>query len=76
MWHALSVTAHDLMLEDIERIACTFPRVMDAMRDAVLVPVPLHPRKERERGYNQSLLLAHAFARAAGKTTRNITGPG
>ena len=28
--------------------------------------VPLHPARERERGYNQSALLAAAFARVAG----------
>ncbi len=38
------------------------------LRDAVLVPVPLHPRKERERGYNQSRLLARCLAAAAGGT--------
>ena len=27
-----------------------------------IVPVPLHPRRQRERGYNQSELLAHAFS--------------
>ncbi len=30
----------------------------------VLVPVPLHSRRERERGYNQSLLLANDVGRA------------
>ncbi|MCR4397641.1 MAG: ComF family protein [Firmicutes bacterium] len=41
-----------------------------------LVPVPLHPRKEAERGFNQSLLLARAVAEEArlgvlaGKLTR------
>jgi ComF family protein len=29
----------------------------------VVVPVPLHPRRRRERGYNQSELLAKALAR-------------
>lgn len=33
--------------------------------DAV-VAVPLHPRRQRERGYNQSYLLAAEFSRAAG----------
>jgi len=28
-----------------------------------LIPVPLHPVKKRERGYNQALLLARAFAK-------------
>jgi ComF family protein len=29
----------------------------------VLVPVPLHPKRLRERGYNQSLLLAQELGR-------------
>jgi ComF family protein len=32
----------------------------------VLVPVPLHPRRLRERGYNQSHLLAKELGRLAG----------
>ncbi|MBM3295041.1 MAG: ComF family protein [Candidatus Aminicenantes bacterium] len=32
----------------------------------VLVPVPLHRRRLRERGFNQSALLARAIGRAAG----------
>lgn len=31
-----------------------------------VVPVPLHPRRERERGFNQSALLAGAVAAALG----------
>lgn len=33
-------------------------------RDVVLVPVPLHPRREAARGFNQSLLLAEALGSA------------
>jgi ComF family protein len=33
---------------------------------AVLVPVPLHPRRLRERGFNQSELLAQALGRRSG----------
>lgn len=33
----------------------------------LLVPVPLHPRKERLRGYNQSALFAMGMAEAMGK---------
>ena len=33
----------------------------------VLVPVPLHPARFRQRGYNQSELLAKATARSSGK---------
>ncbi|MSQ22801.1 MAG: ComF family protein [Dehalococcoidia bacterium] len=32
----------------------------------VLVPVPLHPRRERSRGYNQSLLLARETGKVVG----------
>ena len=35
----------------------------------VLVPVPLHARKERERGYNQAVLLGSALAEVAGNGT-------
>jgi competence protein ComFC len=37
----------------------------DYVRGAVLVPVPLHPRKFRERRYNQSRLLADCAVQAA-----------
>jgi ComF family protein len=57
-------------LADIEATIRRSPRVLEMVRDAVLVPVPLHPRKERERGYNQTLLIAECFARAAGGATR------
>jgi len=33
----------------------------------VLVPVPLHPRRLRRRGYNQAALIADALARRAGQ---------
>lgn len=33
---------------------------------AVLVPIPLHPHRKRERGYNQSELLARQWSRLRG----------
>lgn len=36
----------------------------------VIVPVPLHPGRQRERGFNQAALLAERVARAAGLTMR------
>jgi ComF family protein len=53
----------------IVRETAGFP---EYLRGATLVPVPLHPRKHRERGYNQSQLLAETFARAAGGGTRVV----
>jgi ComF family protein len=34
----------------------------DALSGAIVVPVPLHPRRLAERGYNQSALLARRLA--------------
>ena len=40
----------------------------------ILIPLPLHPKRLRERGYNQSLLLAQVVARLSGLTleTRSL----
>jgi ComF family protein len=38
------------------------PGLSEDLRGVVLVPVPLHPRKLRERGYNQSRWIAEAVA--------------
>ena len=40
--------------------------------DAVLVPIPLHPRRLRKRGFNQAAWLARALA----KRNRNALSPG
>lgn len=58
------------VLEDMEAIFRENAELMDWVRGAVLVPVPLHPRKERERGYNQGRLIAETLARAAGGETK------
>jgi len=39
--------------------------------DMQVIPVPLHPSRLRERGYNQSQLLASAIARDLGLATSN-----
>ncbi len=68
--HALKYHRGRHVLADIAALIRAAPAIADYVRDAVLVPVPLHPRKERERGYNQSRLLAECFAAAAGGATR------
>lgn len=40
--------------------------------DTVVVPVPLHSSRMRERGYNQSQLLAKGVARTLGIRTENV----
>lgn len=60
---ALAVPLGDLLLEAIEgRLPAGLPDL--------LVPVPLHPRRERERGFNQSSLLARRVGRAWGCPVR------
>ena len=39
---------------------------------ATLVPVPIHPQRLRERGYNQAGLLAIQLARASGLPTTDL----
>jgi ComF family protein len=36
------------------------------LHDVTVVPVPLHPRRERSRGYNQATVIAEAIGRRAG----------
>ena len=45
--------------------ACPLPRDVAVPRPLV-VPVPLHPRRLEERGFDQAWILAHELARWAG----------
>ena len=56
--HALKYHHALHVLEDMVIIMAAAPGYAEYLHGAVLVPVPLHPRKLRERRYNQSLLLA------------------
>lgn len=40
------------------------------MRFDAVLPVPLHPKRQAERGFNQSALLAHGLARGVGLPLR------
>ncbi len=63
--HALKYHRALHVLEDITAIMAAVPGYVDYVRGAILVPVPLHPRKLRERTYNQSRLLAECAVQAA-----------
>jgi len=66
---------HQLKYEDLQRVAVPLGAWM-AQRwpllapvgwaADVVVPVPLHPQRERRRGYNQSALLARELAKHLG----------
>ncbi|MFI5335171.1 MAG: ComF family protein [Opitutales bacterium] len=68
--HALKYHQGLHVLEDIQSLMGETPGYATYLRGAVLVPVPLHPRKLRERGYNQSRLLAEAAMQVVGGQAR------
>jgi ComF family protein len=89
----LRVAVHELKYRSRRRVAGRLseamlddPRVRGVLAGAeALVPVPLHPRRQRTRGFNQSELLAEALGHQAGiavaasalvrrKDTRSQTG--
>lgn len=63
--HALKYRSQVHLVEDAGRIFRRCEGLLAFAEGAILVPVPLHPRKQRERGFNQSLLLAEKLARLA-----------
>ena len=68
--HELKYRSGFYVLRDIERMVRAAQDYLDYLADAVLVPVPLHTDKQRERGYNQSTRIAEAFARATDGRSR------
>jgi ComF family protein len=62
--HELKYKSGFYILEDIKRMIEATPYYRDYFEDAVLVPVPLHATKERERGFNQSREIARAICTA------------
>lgn len=68
--HELKYRRGLFVLHDIEAVFARCRGLLDTLENATLVPVPLHPRKLRERGYNQSELIAGALARATGGKVR------
>jgi ComF family protein len=66
---------HQLKYEDLRALAVPLGRLMargwDRLRPPngnvdVIVPIPLHPTRQRQRGYNQAALLARELGSALG----------
>lgn len=51
--------------------AC-LPRFPELGRPDYLVPMPLHPHRRRERGYNQALLIAEGLSESSGIPVREL----
>lgn len=54
------------LAEQLSELAVPALQGFEPGPDTVLVPVPLHPRRLAERGYNQSALLARQLSRRLG----------
>ena len=72
---SLRIAIHELKFRGRRRVARLLAETMLASPPAralvvgsdVLVPVPLHPRRLRERGFNQATLLAGELGRRVGR---------
>ena len=60
--HRLKYGRAAYLAEDLADVAAEDEVFRRHLAGSVLVPVPLHPRRRRERGYNQSEQLAGALA--------------
>ena len=49
------------LIKDLRSLIRQLPHLKKICQDSVIVPVPLHPTKLRERGFNQSQVFAQAL---------------
>lgn len=59
--HDLKYRGARLLLRDLEVLVRSVPGFVEHLNGAILIPVPLHPRKRRKRGFNQSEWIAEAL---------------
>ncbi len=64
--HQLKYNRAHYLLGDFKRLILEAGDLPEFLNGAILVPIPLHSRKMRERGFNQSVLLAHCIAEVIG----------
>ncbi len=62
--HVLKYQHGFYALEDVKTMIARTPYYKNYFKGAILVPVPLHSTKERERGFNQSLMIAKSLNEA------------
>ena len=60
--HAFKYRGITRFFDDLPCLLEKAPGYLDFLRGAILVPVPLHERRLRARGYNQSVLIARILA--------------
>lgn len=69
--HELKYESGFWALRDLALLIRNAPELEEFVGDATLVAVPLHARKLRERGYNQSVLIADEIAKALPASRRD-----
>ena len=62
--HVLKYQHGFYALWDVKTMIAKAPYYKNYFKEAILVPVPLHSTKERERGFNQSLMIAKSLNEA------------
>jgi len=70
MIHALKYQGRTSVARDLARLAVPAALCVSRTPPDVVVPIPLHPVRFRERGYNQSELLAVHIAAGIGAPVR------
>ena len=66
--HALKFRQQQQLGTELGRRLGRVPEFARALQEVdLLVPVPLHPSRQRERGYNQSLCIARGVAEVVGR---------
>lgn len=63
-WTGVAVTLQQLLAPVVQHLQLG--------QQAVIIPVPLHGRRQRERGFNQSLLISQALSRLTGRPVNNL----
>lgn len=62
MVHQLKYHQGHYLQHDFARILAEAPGYLASAENSILIPVPLHPRKLRDRGFNQSAIIAQLIA--------------
>ncbi|MEI6494471.1 MAG: phosphoribosyltransferase family protein [bacterium] len=60
--HTIADILYDYFLEEISEINQLSPTVISPEDKILVIPVPMHPLRMKERGYNQALEIAKHFA--------------
>lgn len=67
--HSLKYSKNAFVLKDLKTLFALQATTLSFLEGSILVPVPLHPKRYRARGFNQSCLIAKALGDLCPRTT-------